>query len=285
MPTTPVLPKLVGQRVKRREDPRLIQGRGTYVDDIALGRHAAHRLQAQRRGPRTHRLHRYECGGGDGRGRGCFYRRANRRTVAADADRHSISFAGASSGCSRHCPVWGRTGRRGCGKRSVRGPRRGRGDRGDVRHAAGGRRPRNRDDGQADARACRLSEQPCRGAGAERHRRERVGSGGRFRHRRGVQEGRSRHLAADGEPAPRTVGDGAERRGRPLRTGQGHDDDLVVDAEPAHSADVHRGAERTGPGPGPRHRSGSGRRLRREDQHLRRRVRRLRRSRNVWAFR
>jgi aerobic carbon-monoxide dehydrogenase large subunit len=36
MPTTPVLPKLVGQRIKRREDPRLIQGRGTYVDDIAL---------------------------------------------------------------------------------------------------------------------------------------------------------------------------------------------------------------------------------------------------------
>src|SRR5438874_8971340 len=36
MATTPVLPKLVGARVKRREDPRLIQGRGTYVDDIAL---------------------------------------------------------------------------------------------------------------------------------------------------------------------------------------------------------------------------------------------------------
>src|SRR6267154_3066857 len=36
MPTIPVLPKLVGQRVKRREDPRLIQGRATYVDDIAL---------------------------------------------------------------------------------------------------------------------------------------------------------------------------------------------------------------------------------------------------------
>jgi carbon-monoxide dehydrogenase large subunit len=31
-----VLPKLVGQRVKRREDPRLIQGRATYVDDVAL---------------------------------------------------------------------------------------------------------------------------------------------------------------------------------------------------------------------------------------------------------
>src|SRR5687768_18538826 len=33
---TPVLPKLIGERVKRREDPRLIQGRATYVDDIKL---------------------------------------------------------------------------------------------------------------------------------------------------------------------------------------------------------------------------------------------------------
>ncbi len=36
MAVSPVLPKLVGQRVKRREDPRLIQGRGTYVDDVKL---------------------------------------------------------------------------------------------------------------------------------------------------------------------------------------------------------------------------------------------------------
>jgi carbon-monoxide dehydrogenase large subunit len=41
--TTPVLPKLVGERVKRREDPRLIQGRGTYVDDLKVAgmRHMA----------------------------------------------------------------------------------------------------------------------------------------------------------------------------------------------------------------------------------------------------
>ena len=32
----PMLPKLVGQRVRRREDPRLIQGRATYVDDIKI---------------------------------------------------------------------------------------------------------------------------------------------------------------------------------------------------------------------------------------------------------
>ena len=36
MPVSPMLPKLVGARVKRREDPRLIQGRGTYVDDIKI---------------------------------------------------------------------------------------------------------------------------------------------------------------------------------------------------------------------------------------------------------
>ena len=36
MAVSPVLPKLVGQRVKRREDPRLIQGLATYVDDVKL---------------------------------------------------------------------------------------------------------------------------------------------------------------------------------------------------------------------------------------------------------
>ena len=43
MAATPVLPKLVGQRVKRREDPRLIQGRGAYVDDVKIAgmRHLA----------------------------------------------------------------------------------------------------------------------------------------------------------------------------------------------------------------------------------------------------
>jgi carbon-monoxide dehydrogenase large subunit len=36
--TTVEAPKLVGARVKRREDPRLITGRATYVDDIELPR-------------------------------------------------------------------------------------------------------------------------------------------------------------------------------------------------------------------------------------------------------
>src|SRR5688572_19751059 len=34
--SSPTLPKLVGSRVKRREDPRLIQGRATYVDDVKI---------------------------------------------------------------------------------------------------------------------------------------------------------------------------------------------------------------------------------------------------------
>jgi carbon-monoxide dehydrogenase large subunit len=31
-----VIPKFVGERIKRREDPRLITGAGTYVDDLRL---------------------------------------------------------------------------------------------------------------------------------------------------------------------------------------------------------------------------------------------------------
>ncbi|MXY13068.1 MAG: xanthine dehydrogenase family protein molybdopterin-binding subunit [Chloroflexi bacterium] len=32
----PVLPKLIGARVRRREDPRLVQGQAAYVDDLKL---------------------------------------------------------------------------------------------------------------------------------------------------------------------------------------------------------------------------------------------------------
>ena len=90
------------------------------------------------------------------------------------------------------------------------------------------------------------------------------------RDRQGVCRCRSRHLPAHGEPPPRAERDGAARRAGALGAGQGHDDHLVVDAEPAHPQDDDRGDERPGTAPGPRHRAGSGRRLRREDQHLRR---------------
>ena len=101
-----------------------------------------------------------------------------------------------------------------------------------------------------------------------------VGNGGRLGDRRGVRQGRGRHLAADGEPASRAERDGGARRRRALRAGQGDDDHLVVDAEPAHPALVHRRDDRPRPGSGARHRARSRRRLRRQDQHLRRGVRR-----------
>ena len=34
--TAPILPKLIGSRIKRREDPRLVTGQGSFVDDMQL---------------------------------------------------------------------------------------------------------------------------------------------------------------------------------------------------------------------------------------------------------
>ena len=34
--TMPITPKMVGTRIKRREDPRLITGQATYTDDLQL---------------------------------------------------------------------------------------------------------------------------------------------------------------------------------------------------------------------------------------------------------
>ena len=44
-----ILPKFVGARMKRREDPALIQGLGQYVDDIPMGLAADHLVRALRR--------------------------------------------------------------------------------------------------------------------------------------------------------------------------------------------------------------------------------------------
>ena len=105
------------------------------------------------------------------------------------------------------------------------------------------------------------------------------------RGRQGVRRRRGRDQPAHGQPPPRAERDGAARRGRALGAGQGDDDHLVVDAEPAHPEDDDRGDERPGPASGARDRAGSRRRLRRQDQHLRRGVRRARWSRRSSACR
>ena len=130
---------------------------------------------------------------------------------------------------------------------------------------------------QADRHPREVRQQRRHRADPRRHgRRARRQVGGRQRHRQGVQERRDRHLAAHDEPAPGAERDGAARRRRALRGGQGHDDHLVVHPEPAHPAHVHRDDERHGRERGAGDRPGGRRRLRRQDQHLRRGVRRRR---------
>ena len=184
MPASPVLPKLVGQRVKRREDPRLIQGRATYVDDIALVgmQHLAFKRSDVAHG-RIRSIDTSAAEAMDGV-EAVFTGAADRRIPGADADRHAVPVARPSRGRRGHGPLRGRAGRGRRGERSVRRARRRRRDRRVVRHAAGGRRSRTGDDGEADGHSSRLSEQPCGGAGAERHRRERLRHGRRLGDRR-----------------------------------------------------------------------------------------------------
>ena len=248
-------------------------------------RHAASGVQAQRRGARPHPLDRHQRRRGDGRRRGGVHGRRDRRVSRADADRHAVSLAAASCG-RRGCRALRRRAGRGRRRqRSLRRTRRRRRDRRRLRHAACGRRSGSGDDRHADGHSPGLRQQPRGGARAERHGRHARLQGGRFGGRQGVCRGRGRDLAAHGQPPARAQRDGAARRGRPLRAGQGGDDDLVVDAEPAHPQDDDRGDERPRTASGPRHRSRSRRRLRRQDQHLRRGVCRRGRSRSSSACR
>ncbi len=51
-------PKMVGQRIKRTEDPRLLAGVGRYVDDITPQGTPPYRDPAQRRAACAHSRHR-----------------------------------------------------------------------------------------------------------------------------------------------------------------------------------------------------------------------------------
>ena len=51
--------KWVGRAMKRKEDPKLITGRGNYVEDISLAGHAVGLVRPLARGARSHRLHRH----------------------------------------------------------------------------------------------------------------------------------------------------------------------------------------------------------------------------------
>ena len=93
MAATPVLPKLVGQRVKRREDPRLIQGRGTYVDDIKIAgmQHLAFKRSDVAHG-RITSIDTSAAEAMDGV-EAVFTGARHRRVPRADADRHAVPVA------------------------------------------------------------------------------------------------------------------------------------------------------------------------------------------------
>ena len=141
------------------------------------------------------------------------------------------------------------------------------------RHLGGGR------SGDGDGRAARgaarrLPEQRSAGPAAERYRHRPKGSGRRHRRRRGLRGGGRGDRATDGEPAPRTELHRGARRGGALRAGPGGADHLVIDPESPHPAHLRGADARPGRGPRSRYRARGGRRLRRQDQHLRRGVRR-----------
>ena len=140
------LPKLVGSRVKRREDPRLIQGHGTYVDDVKIAglQHLAFKRSDIAHGRIT--VDRHQRRGGDGRRRSRVHRQADRRVPQADADRHAIPVARPSRGRHRRRPLRRRGGCRRRGRRPLHRARCRRRHRRQLRPAAGGRRPRAGDD-------------------------------------------------------------------------------------------------------------------------------------------
>ena len=157
--------------------------------------------------------------------------------------------------------------------RPQRGARRRRRRRGRLRAAAGGGRSRESDERRVRSAARRLPEQRGLGSAAERHRGRPQGDGGRHCRRRGVRGGGRGDRSAYGEPAAGAELHRSARRRGALRAGPRGADHLVVDPESPHPA-YPPGAD-TRPGRGSRagHRPRGWRRLRGEDQHLRRGVR------------
>ena len=121
MTTTPVLPKLVGQRVKRREDPRLIQGRGTYVDDVKI---AGMQHLAFKRSDIAHgRIRSIDTAAAEAMEgvEAVFTGVQNRPVPRPDADRNPLSVAASPRGGGRYRPLRRRSGRGRRGVRPLRG--------------------------------------------------------------------------------------------------------------------------------------------------------------------
>ena len=252
--------KLVGTKVKRREDPRLVQGLSHYVDDLRM----ADVLQvAILRSPHAHA-------------------RVNGiNTDAAAALPGVVSVVtGADIGDSvgsvpcaaanptlrtpphpvlaqDEVPLRRRTGGRGGGRGLLHRAGRPRPDRGGLRAAAGGVGPREGAPAGLAARPFPVGQQP--------------GLHLRVRHRghgQGPRRGGRHRQAEVHPPAARADPGGDPRRGGAVFPGRGRVDRLELDPDSA-SPPGHAGAHAQLPGtPHPDHRPGGGRRLRMQAERL-----------------
>ena len=274
MAASPLLPKLVGQRVKRREDPRLIQGRGTYVDDIKI---AGMQHLAFKRSDVAHgRIRCIDVSAAEAmEGVEAVF------TGAQIAEMLAPMPIGTPFSSPPHRAVAVDTVRYGGEAVAVVVAS----DRYVARDAA--------DAIVVDFEALPAVVDPelamkgmptviypefpnnlsvpliQSGTGVDAARQS-----GRHSDRKGVCRGRGRDLAADASTSVWSRTRWRARRRRALRARQGVDDHLVVHAEPAHPALAHRRDDGPRAGSGSCDRAGSRRRVRRQDQHLRRGVRR-----------
>ncbi len=226
--------RFVGARVKRVEDPRLLTGRGCYVDDVTVPGmlHAAFAAQPAR--ARTHRPRR--CGA-------CPSSSGRRRSVHRPRHREHDQRLRRAAAAPRPVPPdapGARGGPRASGRRPGRARRRlhardrggrGRARRGRVRHASAGRHHRPGARPRSSSRMARRRRQralPHR----RRVRRRRVGVPCRGPRRAPAVRAASPLQPADGDA-------GVRRRGR-LGVGLAHL--LRGDAEPARPEVVARAA-------------------------------------------
>ena len=253
--------KWVGQALKRKEDPRMITGRGRYVDDLAV---PGMLYMAVVRSPEAHaKIVSIDTSGakelpgihGVFTGADLDLQAPLPMAWVPPGDRDQGGRALAAGEGLRQVRRPGRRDRRRRGQ--VRGRRRRRAGARRVRAAARRRRPREGARGRLVARA--------RG---DRHERDpRVGDR-RRRHGGRVARRRRRHRAADRQPPHGRRADRAARLHR--RLPRGHDHAAPDEPEPAPHPPVHVRRVRPVGGQDPRDRAGRRRRLRREDLALRR---------------
>ena len=247
--------------MRRKEDPRLITGRASYVDDITLVRATVGGVGALARGAREDRLDRHLRSARPRRHPGGLHQRRPRHGggpadglgPARRGGQHARPLGtGQGRGQAR-----GRSGRARGRRRPLRGGRRGRGRRRRVRPAARRHRSGEGARGGITARPPAVRDQQGLRLVARRRR-----SRGR------VRRGRCHHRAPRRQPSHGGRGDRTARRAGRMARRQA--DGLELDTGSALPAPVPGDPARGRRGPGPSDRPGGRWRLRVQAPDLRR---------------